>query len=70
MEMTDEDIDDKELGFTFGGRKILKRALKALNSMVNKLKINFCIAHTLIHHSLFCVATLVLTVSGLSNNTS
>ena len=31
MEMTDEDIDDKELGFSFGGKKILKRVLKTLS---------------------------------------
>ena len=30
MEMTDEDIDDKEHGFSFGGKKILKRVLKTL----------------------------------------
>ena len=30
-EMTDEDIDDKELGFSFGGKKILKRVLKILS---------------------------------------
>ena len=31
MEMTDADIDNKELGFTFGGRKILKRVLRTLS---------------------------------------
>ena len=30
MEMTDEDIKDEELGFSFGGKKILKRVLKTL----------------------------------------
>ena len=30
-EMTDTDIDDKELGFTFGGRKILKQVLQTLS---------------------------------------
>ena len=33
MEMTDEDIDDKELGFSFGGKKILKRVLKTLSKI-------------------------------------
>ena len=31
MEMTDADIDNKELGFTFGGKIILKRVLKTLS---------------------------------------
>ena len=31
MEMTDEDIDGKELDFSFGGKKILKRVLKTLS---------------------------------------
>ena len=30
MEMTDEHIDSKELGFTFGGKLVLKRVLKTL----------------------------------------
>ena len=32
LAMTDKDIDNKELGFTFGGRIILRQVLKTLSN--------------------------------------
>ena len=32
--LTSEDIDDKELGISFGGRRVLKRILKTVKSKV------------------------------------
>ena len=31
MDLTSEDIDDKELGISFGGRRVLKRILKTVS---------------------------------------